>query len=410
VQSAEATSFLRPVESARTGLSLAGTITWAYLILLLLGFVVFRQKGTLVLGNEMSPERAAFVVVNAGTLTGFQLNLAIDQYHAPGHWMMLALTIGGTLFALVSGGMAVSRIARLPYSDWHIVVTAVCLEIVMLALGTVGLLHKDQSIFVNLFEAASAFGNSGAWMGAKDTVENVRVHTVLLPLAVIGGLGIPVLLDLGAVLGGRRKPSNHTVTALWTTAIVYVAGTGAIFSLQWLGSAAEPQFEKLLAMSSATSLNARTPGLPFQLASQWARTTQWLVIGLMAIGASPGGAGGGLKSTIVPVFASGVWNIVRGETVRRIFGIAIVWIAAYSALVLIPFFFLLHTEPDLDPDRVLFIVVSAASNVGLAHERISIAGGGQITLCATMLLGRLLPLVVLWWTVMSAPDSDVAVG
>jgi trk system potassium uptake protein TrkH len=247
-------------------------------------------------------------------------------------------------------------------------------------------------------------------MGAKDTIDSFRLHAVLLPLAFVGGLGLPVLLDVGLALSRKKELSNHTITVLWTTAVIYLTGAAAIFGLQWLGSTSEPLPGRLIAMSSATSLNVRTPGLPFQLGSQWARTTQWLVIALMAIGASPGGAGGGLKTTIFPVVGHGLWNIVTGSTVSRIFGIAIVWIAAYATMIFVPFLFLLHSEPDLDPDRILFIVVSAASNVGLAHERISIAGGGQITLCVTMLLGRLLPLVVLWWTVMTVRDADVAVG
>src|SRR5207249_4244652 len=122
-------------------------------------------KGTLVLGNEMSKERAAFVVANAGTLTGFQLNLAVDQYHWQGHWMMLALTVGGTLFSLIVGGIAVARIVRLPYSDLQIILAAIGAELVVISVGSFALARPEQPLLANLFQAASAFGNSGVWMG-----------------------------------------------------------------------------------------------------------------------------------------------------------------------------------------------------------------------------------------------------
>jgi trk system potassium uptake protein TrkH len=219
------------------------------------------------------------------------------------------------------------------------------------------------------------------------------------------------LLDIQAAVASKQRLSAHSVMTLGTMAVVYVLGTLAIFGLQWMSSTGDPTFSQTLAVSSATSVNARTAGLPFQLASQVARPAQWVVMLLMVIGAASGGAGGGLKTTTPAVLCRGLWSVFRGKAPSRIFAIASIWTLAYALVVFIPFLFLLNSEPDLDADKLLFIVVSAASNVGLSHERISIAGGGQITLCVTMLLGRLLPLAVLWWTAMTVREADgIAVG
>jgi 4-hydroxy-3-polyprenylbenzoate decarboxylase len=43
----------------------------------------------------------------------------------------------------------------------------------------------------------------------------------------------------------------------------------------------------------------------------------------------------------------------------------------YAALVLVCLLWLLHSEPDLEPDRLLFLATSAASNVGLAHDPVT---------------------------------------
>jgi Trk-type K+ transport system membrane component len=61
-------------------------------------------------------------------------------------------------------------------------------------------------------------------------------------------------------------------------------------------------------------------------------------------------------------------------------------------------------------DQLLFLAVSATSNVGLAHDPVSIVGPGLYTLCALMLAGCLAPVFVLWWMARTAHDAEVAVG
>jgi Trk-type K+ transport system membrane component len=58
----------------------------------------------------------------------------------------------------------------------------------------------------------------------------------------------------------------------------------------------------------------------------------------------------------------------------------------------------------------LFLAVSAASNVGLAHEPVSMAGPGLVILSAAMLLGRVLPIAILWWQAATSREADVPVG
>ena len=119
-----------------------------------------------------------------------------------------------------------------------------------------------------------------------------------------------------------------------------------------------------------------------------------IVVILMAIGASPGGAGGGIKTTAPAMLVCGILDVLRNRSPRRVFAIAATWIIIYSALVLACLLWLLHSEPDLEPDRLLFLTVSAASNVGLSHNPVAIIGSGSVVLSLTMLLGRLLPVAI----------------
>ena len=58
-----------------------------------------------------------------------------------------------------------------------------------------------------------------------------------------------------------------------------------------------------------------------------------------------------------------------------------------------------------ETDRALFVIVSAASNTGLSHDPLSVNSSNAYTLSITMLLGRLLPIIVLWWMALTTRDA-----
>ena len=130
----------------------------------------------------------------------------------------------------------------------------------------------------------------------------------------------------------------------------------------------------------------------------------------MIVGANSAGTGGGVKATTFVQLARGVADALAGRRVSRAFGIASVWLGGYLCIVLFGFLSLLWQAPELPPDRLLFLSVSAASNVGLAHDSISMVLGGLFTLSAVMLLGRLAPLLILWWLAETVQDVELPVG
>jgi len=399
-----------PVSPVSANSAIAGFVAWAYVALMLVGYIVFRIDGLgLAKGNMLSKPRAMFAVVNAATLTGFQTtHLAIDHYNPTGQIMIFVLTIGGTLFALIAGGIAVARIAKLPYSDGQIVGSAIIAQIAVLILGAFTLHHPGQPILVALLQAASAFGNSGVWMGDAPGLLEGRTHLVLLPLAVLGGLGLPVLMDLIDALLGKRRLSAHTMSVLKLSAIVFLLALLVCFVLRFPTDA--KMARKVAASSLDASINTRTTGLPIEFAADFPRYLQWVLIVLMAIGAAPGGTGGGLKVTTVGTLFRGTRETLSARAPGRIFGVALTWLAAFVAIVFVALLFLLWTEPGLEADRLLFIVTSAASNCGMAPDRVGIVGTGMYVLSVTMLMGRILPIVILWWVVRHADETDVAIG
>jgi trk system potassium uptake protein TrkH len=236
-------------------------------------------------------------------------------------------------------------------------------------------------------------------------------------VTIFGGLGITVLLELFDRVSGVRSLSTHARTVLTTTALLYLAFTLVFFVIERSSGTYTSGSETALAAShraflsaSAASIDARGGGFAIEYASALPRMMPWVLILLMIVGGNPAGTAGGLKATTVVELVKGVRAALRGRRVRRSFGVAAAWAIVYLGIVLLGFLLLVWRVPDVTVDRALFLAVSAVSNVGLSHDPIAVTGTGLYVLSALMLAGRIAPLLVLWWMVRVAPDSELAVG
>ena len=401
----------------------AGPLSWlvpAYLLMILLGVGVFKFGPVMARGHEMSTARAVFTAVNAATLTGFPSTVGLEDFDEEGLLgpvAVLALMVGGALFAMIAGGVAVVRVLRLPYSPGQVASAALAATLLAVLTGATALLSPDRRVFDSVFQAASAFTNSGLYVGRLSTAASVRAQAVLMPLAFVGGLGLPVIMELfDRVTGGAKSLSAHARTVFTTSAALYLGATLVFFVILALKEvaardAARPvPLRDALASASALAVNARGAGLPLEYASSYPRVMQWLLVVLMAVGANPAGTGGGVKATTVAALVRGVRAALGGGRAGRAFGVAAVWAALYAAIVFAGLLLLVWRVADMPADRLLFLTVSATSNVGLAHDPVSIVGPGLYTLCALMLAGRIAPVFVVWWMARTTDDADVAVG
>src|SRR5687768_6963536 len=260
----------------------------AYLMLIVLGVIVFLLPGATIKGNEFSFERSVFTVVNAITLTGFQQSVPLDDYGPTGVACVLTLTIVGTLFALIVGGIGVSRLLRLPYDDVKIITATLYTYVVAVSLGAALVAEPGRGLISSATQAASAFGNSGLYLGRLPGIAEWRTHAALMPLAFLGALSIPVVLELSDLMFLRRPLSLHSRTVLAITAALYLIGL--IFLSPW----GRTNISTALASGSALSIDSRSAGLPLYSLGSLPRVGQWVLIVLMLIGAAPGSAGGGM--------------------------------------------------------------------------------------------------------------------
>jgi trk system potassium uptake protein TrkH len=412
-----------PVGDHDPGAELVRWLFPAYIFMILVGFFALRTGGVMPAGNELSPDRAVFHSVNAATLTGFQLSIHPTSFGMTGRVILTILTLGGTMFALVVGGFAAKRILRFTWPDRRIVYAALVLHGVAIVIGLLLPTDSERTLFGNVFRAVAAMGNSGLYFDVPAAAQEVTTHAVMLPLAVLGGLGITVVIELFDAIVRKRPLSRHAHVVLKMTAGLYLAGLVALTLLQlteleafgrarneeW-GKAAARLFPTLLANASALSLDARTPGMPIVAVYNLPRAMTFFLMLLMIVGASPAGTGGGLKTTTVFELFMAPLRALRGQPVIRTFGVAATWLGIYLLALIVFHIMLLASEPQMPGDRALFVTVSALSNVGLSHDTLSMTRTSLYTVSAAMFTGRLVPLLILWWMADTTRDAEIAVG
>ncbi|MHB9024956.1 MAG: TrkH family potassium uptake protein [Armatimonadota bacterium] len=285
-----------------------------------------------------------------------------------------------------------------------------------------------QAAYQGIFYAVSAFCNAGFDLapgvyGLPTSFLRADGWFFLLigVLIVLGGLGLGVIAELGRQLVHRRRISLHTKLVVTTTVILIVVGTLFIllfearnpFTLQQMHGPL-PRFLNALFLSVTT----RTAGFtPVDLA-QVSPPTLFILGLLMIIGASPTGAGAGVKTTTVAVIFLAISTLLRQrsdiEVYRRRIGgemvrLALSLVSIYLVSVLLIIIGLSFSEITLGGGmgqtetemtrygRLMFEVVSAFSNVGLSADVTpSLTAFSRVLIILGMFLGRIGPLIFMY--------------
>jgi Trk-type K+ transport system membrane component len=418
-EAAAAVATPAPVVPVTTASDLLGPslLVPLYCATIVMGYLLFARGMATLPGNELSRHQSLFTAVNAATLTGFQQARNPDNYTPFGQAMTFILMLAGMLFSFICGGAAVVRIARLRFTDFDIVAWAIG-SIVLVAVGG-GLAIKlgggdpsgTRSFCDDVFQAVSAFGNSGLTLGSLPPMTSIPTLLVLLPLAILGGLGLPVLMDLFDRVRGRSQLCPHSRTVLNWTAGCYLVITLLLYLIRWPGLNASGSFwRSAFVEASLQAINTRSAGFGFQATSSLSEAILFVLVLVMVIGASPAGSAGGVKVTTLAVLTRGTRESLAGRAAGRAFGAAVIWLLVYLVMLAASTVALLITEPEIHLDRTLFLSASALGNVGLSHNPIDASTAGLYVLSITMMLGRIAPVIMLWYLVDSVPQAIVAVG
>lgn len=394
---------------------LAGATLAAWFLLLVVAPFILRSGSVVAHGNETTVDRAVFTAISTATLTGFQQTMGVREMREVGMGgplLLLALTLAGSFMTLMVGGLAAARILRMRQSLLQIL-WAVSTAILLTTLGgAAALAASGEPVFGAIFHSTCAFANSALWLGSNPSTSAGSTWLVLLPLVILGGLGLPVLMEASDRFFGGPPLSRHSRLVLMLAGLTYLFGLIALILAQtpaaWSGGWFA--WRNTLASCSVAAINARTAGIPFESPAVFTVAGQWLLMALMLIGAAPAGTASGLKTTTLWQLARGVRDILGGRPAPRPVGIAAVWLGLFLLALFTGVLLLATTDPQIAPDRLLFLCCSAIANVGLSHDPVSITGPGLIVLSLLMLAGRLGALAVLWWMAETTSGADVAVG
>ena len=258
-----------------------------------------------------------------------------------------------------------------------------------------------KAAWYGIFHSISAFCNAGFALPANfanlaayktDPIINLAITT----LVIFGGLGFLVIADIIQ----NRRFSLHSKVVIGTTFFLLAFGSSLILGIEYFNphTIGNLNFGGKLLASYFQAVTTRTGGFHTLAIDQFYNSSLIVVILLMFVGASPGGTGGGIKTTTFALICSTIWATLRNhknttlferkipaETVRRAFVIFFLSIGIIAFSI-----FLLNGTETFSLTQLSFEVFSAFGSVGLSMGITPyLSNIGKIIIITVMFIGRI---------------------
>lgn len=411
--------------------------------LLILGYLLIILLGAILLylpisAKNITPIDALFTSTSAVCVTGLIVKDISTDFTLFGKIVILLLiqigglgymTLSTAFFFFLRRGISLrdrlimkESISYLSYENLRrFAFTIVRVTLVVEGLGAIILfgyfLYSGMSTWHAIghavFHAVSAFCNAG--FSTFSTNLTGFTNTYLVPIVIsllfiTGGIGFIVISDIYKTWVTRKNSriSLHTKIALTTTFILIILAIGIITLLEWNNSLAGYSLIKKLSIAFFHAVTPRTAGFNIINIGVFGLATQLFIVFLMFIGASPGGTGGGIKTTTFSLLFLEMKSLlrgrgeilvfdrkVRGEQTTQAF---IIFILSLSWLLTALFLLLILEDRKGDLLRILFEITSAFGTVGLSTGSKLVANLsfsndfstlGKLIIVATMLIGKI---------------------
>ena len=196
--------------------------------------------------------------------------------------------------------------------------------VVLYTFGFTDITNPLDRLWASLFHCISAYNNAGFGLWSDNLVryrDNPVVNGVIGSLIVVGGIGWRVINDVWAKrfrLGRIRRLSLHTRLVLRSTLLLIVIGAlGLLFTEHFAkdGVVSGLTLLQRLQVTLFQSITTRTAGfntVPLSVETL-SEAGLLLMIVLMFIGASPGGTGGGIKTTTFALLMGATKSTLEGR-------------------------------------------------------------------------------------------------
>lgn len=286
-----------------------------------------------------------------------------------------------------------------------IIVTTVLFELLGTVLLMVLFADREDRLWLSLFHSVSAWNNAGFSLFPNSLVDyqsSLFANLVFSGLIVLGGLGYQAIAELYSwfvylVQGNRTRffLSLNFKVVVSTTLFLLLLGAVSFFLTDLASSL---PFPKSLLAAWFQSVTTRTAGFNTIDIASMSEAALFITIGLMFVGASPSGTGGGIKTTTLRILLNSTRSILQGKdevilyerTVPNVLILkAIAVLCGSSILVVAAVICLSQTDPQFTFIELFFEIVSAFATVGLSTgitAEISILG--QLILILMMFVGR----------------------
>ena len=298
-----------------------------------------------------------------------------------------------------------------------------------------------RGIWISVFNSVSAFCNAGIDIIAENSLcsyaTNPLVNAVTSTLIILGGIGYIVWWDILRILKmrsqGRKWVLKHlslqSKIAISVTAALILIGGVLIFIFEYnnpLTIGDMSLFDKIQ-VSFFQSVTTRTAGFATVAQENLTDASAAVSVILMAVGGSPVGTAGGMKTVTVAVLFCSALATIKNKNSATLFSRrisedsvkkAIAASVAFLSICVISTVLLLATGEASAVDAV-YEAVSATATVGLSRNLTpSLGTFGKLIITVTMYFGRVGPISLAIalgskseaQNLISEPTEDISIG
>ena len=415
-------------------MTVSRTVCLGFLAVIAVGTILLMMPFSTSSGNWNDPIVALFTSTSAVCVTGLAVVDTGTYFSFWGQLFIVALVqIGGlgymtatTFLLLILGGkfklkdkVAIQQaLDRTEINDSAQLIRSIIAVTLIFEITGIFLLLPvfvpdygwDRGLWLSIFHSVNSWNNAGFSLFKDNLIgyqSSVLVNLVVTILIIFGGIGYQVIFEM--YLWGRdrlRRKQAWIVFSLdfkvatSSTVILLVVGTIVLFFIELRNpeTFGNLSLKDKLLVAWFQSVVPRTAGFNTIDIGKMTGAGLFFIIGLMFIGASPGGTGGGIKTTTVRVLTSCTKAILQGKEeallYKRQIPVSLILkavgvLVASVATVLIATILIALTDPELDFIQILFETVSAFATVGLSTGITpSISAFAKLILVVTMYVGR----------------------
>lgn len=401
-------------------------VAGAYLLYSFAGFVLLSLPFAQAVPVE--PMARVFMAVSATATTGMSVIDVGTSFTWFGQLVLLLLmqlgafgylTISTFVMLSLSNRMTMRRtqIARASFNlpqdvDMKLLMRRIVIySATMQVLGVMALFPQfadagvQAPLWQAIFHSVAAFTSAGLTLfgtNFEGFTDRPGILFTIAGLALAGSLGFLIMSEVTDLALRRRRSLGFTARVAMIVTVGYlVVGTWLLAMLEPQIHALPPQYQVANAFFMTASAGS-TVGLNSVPVATLAPVVLFVFLLFMMFGASPGGSGGGLKTSTFGILVGLMVSTLRRRERVTLMGLEITPGKLQQATASVSFYFaliglatigLLLVEagnPVATLDRVLFETISSLSGVGMSQNLTpTLSDAGLWIVMALMLIGRI---------------------